>query len=84
MVAYLDGNVLAGPLSELYGVDRTGEVGRCAECGSSGPLTESRVYMGPGMVARCRNCDAVLMTVVERPGETIVRMHALTGIDLAG
>jgi hypothetical protein len=84
MVAYLDGNVLAGPLSELYGVDRTGDTGRCAECGQQATLAESRVYIGPGMVARCANCDAVLMTVVERPGDTLVRMHALTGIDLGG
>ena len=84
MVAYLDGNVLAGPLSELYGVDRTGETGRCAECGWAGALAESRVYVGAGMVSRCRNCGAVLLTGVERPGRAIVRMHALTGLDLAG
>ena len=83
MVTHLDGNVLAGPLSERYGVDRTGEVGRCAECGQSGTLAQSHVYTGAGFVARCSDCGAVLLTVVEGPGETIVRMHALTGIDLS-
>ncbi len=82
MPTYLDGNVLAGPLSERYGVDRTADVGRCASCGQQGTLAQSRVYVGAGLVARCSNCDAVLLTVVERPGETIVRAHALTELDL--
>ncbi|MFC0680220.1 DUF6510 family protein [Lysobacter korlensis] len=82
MVTHLDGNVLAGPLSERYGTDRTAEVGSCAECGQSGSLAQSHVYTGAGFVARCANCGAVLLTVVERPGETVVRVHALTGVDL--
>ena len=82
MPAYLDGNVLAGPLTERFGEDRTAEVGRCAHCGQQGSLAQSRVYVGAGLVARCANCDAVLVTVVERPGETVVRMHALTEVEL--
>jgi Family of unknown function (DUF6510) len=82
MPAYLDGNVLAGPLSERFGVDRTGEMGRCAQCGQRGTLAQSRVYVSAGLVARCANCDAVLLTVVERPGATVVRMHALTELEL--
>ena len=82
MPTYLDGNVLAGPLTERYGSDPTSQMGRCATCGQEGSLAQSRVYVGAGLVARCSNCDAVLLTVVERPGETVVRMHALTGLDL--
>ncbi len=82
MPTYLDGNVLAGPLSERYGSDPTSQVGRCASCGQQGSLAESRVYVGAGLVARCANCDAVLLTVVERPDETLVRVHALTELDL--
>jgi hypothetical protein len=82
MTAPLDGNVLAGPLTEVYGVDRTGSIGRCAHCGKQGALAQSRVYVAAGFVARCANCQAVLLTVVERPGETVVRMHALTELEL--
>jgi Family of unknown function (DUF6510) len=82
MPVYLDGNVLAGPLTERYGFDRTAEVGRCTQCGQRGTLAQSRVYVGAGLVARCSNCDAVLLTVVERPGEVVVRVHALAELEL--
>ncbi len=82
MPAYLDGNVLAGVLSGRYGVDPTGAVGRCAHCGQQAVLAQSRVYVGAGLVARCANCGAVLLTAVEGPGETVVRMHALTEVEL--
>ncbi|WP_332836376.1 DUF6510 family protein [Streptomyces odonnellii] len=63
--AYEDGNVLAGPLSEIFAVDLTGALSRCAHCGSTGPVARLRVYgRAPGLVARCPDCDQVIMRLV--------------------
>lgn len=66
--AYQDGNALAGPLSEIFAVDVTAAVGRCAGCGSTGPVARLRVYgLGPGFVARCPDCDQVVLRLVRGP-----------------
>ncbi|MHB9855488.1 DUF6510 family protein [Streptomyces sp. Tue6028] len=68
--AYQDGNVLAGPLSEIFTVDLTAATGRCAGCGSTGPLAELRVYgPAPGLVARCSHCEQVVLRLVRGPEE---------------
>ncbi len=47
MSAYLDGNVLAGALGEVFAVDVTSATGRCVSCGTSG-ATLSAVPAVPG------------------------------------
>ncbi|HEU5353363.1 MAG TPA: DUF6510 family protein [Actinocrinis sp.] len=65
---YQDGNALAGPLSEIFAVDVTAAVGRCAGCGDTGPVARLRVYgPGPGLVARCPGCDQVVLRLVRGP-----------------
>jgi hypothetical protein len=65
---YLDGNCLAGPLSEIFASDVTVFTGRCAGCGNSGPLATLRVYdHAPGLVARCPHCDDVMLRLVSTP-----------------
>ncbi|WP_439691508.1 DUF6510 family protein [Curtobacterium sp. SP.BCo] len=65
----LDGNALAGVLTDTLGADPTTVVLRCAGCGTLGELARTRVHVSPmGSVARCRGCDTVLVTVVETPG----------------
>ena len=65
---YLDGNALAGPLSELFAVDVTTATGRCVKCGRTGPIATLRVYgRAPGMVARCPHCDHVILRIVRTP-----------------
>lgn len=67
---YRDGNALAGPFSEIFAVDVTAAVGRCTGCGSTGPLARLRVYgPGPGLVARCPDCDQVVLRLVRGPEE---------------
>jgi predicted RNA-binding Zn-ribbon protein involved in translation (DUF1610 family) len=61
----LDGNVLAGPLREIFAMDVTAAVSRCANCGRTGPLAWLRVYPdAPGLVARCPDCGAVVLRLV--------------------
>jgi hypothetical protein len=65
---YTDGNALAGPLRELFAVDMTGAMGRCASCGAEGPVAGMRVYThAPGLVARCPSCQEVVMRLVRGP-----------------
>lgn len=65
---HLDGNALAGPLSELFAVDVTAATGRCVNCGRTGPIASLRVYSrAPGMVARCPQCDQVILRLVRTP-----------------
>jgi hypothetical protein len=60
----LDGNVIAGPLLELYGAEMTTARGSCAHCGAIAQIAELRVYMrAPGAVARCRSCGNVVLVL---------------------
>ncbi|MEU8756340.1 DUF6510 family protein [Streptomyces chartreusis] len=59
---YVDGNALAGPLSEVFAVDVTTATCRCANCGCTGPLARLHVYKhAPGLVARCQQCGSVML-----------------------
>lgn len=62
---YEDGNALGGPLSEIFAVDLTRAVSRCAHCGAQGPVARLRVYgRAPGLVARCADCGEVVLRLV--------------------
>ncbi|GAA1086316.1 DUF6510 family protein [Nocardiopsis metallicus] len=66
--AYLDGNVLAGPLSEVFAVDVTAAERRCARCGDRGAFAQLRVHAdGPGLVACCPNCEVLVLRLVRTP-----------------
>jgi len=65
---HVDGNVLGGALSELFGVDLTVAVGTCAACGYVGEVAKLMVYHhAPGWVARCPGCDEVVLRLVNGP-----------------
>lgn len=82
--SYLDGNAAAGALREVFAVDVTAAVGRCASCGRIDVFAAAHLYtQAPGMVARCAGCDAVLLRVVIRPGETVLDLRGLTYLRLA-
>ncbi len=54
MQRHLDGNVLAGPLSELFRQDMTIALGTCAGCGDVAALAQAMVYdLAPGWTVRC-------------------------------
>jgi hypothetical protein len=65
---YEDGNVLAGPLGEIFAVDVTAATGRCVACGRSDAIAALHVYRhAPGLVARCAGCDEVMLRLVHAP-----------------
>jgi hypothetical protein len=84
-MTHLDGNVVAGPLSEVFVADVTAAIGVCAGCGRTGPLADTRVYPdAPGLVVRCAGCDAVLLRLVAGPGRNWLDLRGLAVLELAG
>src|SRR5947209_1034270 len=61
----LDGNAIAGPLFEYFGIEMTTTVGTCAHCGTPAQIAELVVYAhAPGTVVRCRSCGNVVIVLV--------------------
>jgi hypothetical protein len=83
MDSWIDGNALGGPLHEIFAADMTSMNGRCGNCGHFGPMGEAHVYsQAAGMVARCIECDSVLMRLVSAPDRTFLDMHGLSFVEL--
>lgn len=81
---FVDINSVAGDLREVFAVDVTTATGECLSCGQSGPLAEARLYgRSPGVVMRCRRCDAVLMRVVTGPGRTWLDLRGLAYVQVS-
>lgn len=79
--APLDGNVLGGLLHEVFGTEMTAAVGTCAHCGSRRQVAECVVYLGgPGAVARCRDCLALLMVITKRRTMNCVDLTGLSAL----
>ena len=81
----VDGNALAGPLSDLFAVDLTAASVTCASCRKRQPLTALEVYAGgPALIARCRTCKAVMLRVgrvrsdvlLDLRGTVVLRVNA--------
>jgi hypothetical protein len=60
----VDGNALAGPLSELFAIDLTAASVTCANCGKRQSVAALEVYAGgPARIARCRTCKQVMLRI---------------------
>ena len=70
---FLDGNALAGPLSEVFAIDITGALGTCGGCGAVRAVAEAHLYIhAPAKLLRCPSCDGVLLRLDERGGRIIL------------
>ena len=66
--APLDGNAVAGLLSELFACDATAAAVTCGGCGAVARLGEVRVFGGPmGAIFRCAHCDTAVIRLVRLP-----------------
>jgi Family of unknown function (DUF6510) len=80
----VDGNAIGGLLHEVFGTEMTPATANCASCGATGPVALFSVYLrGPGTVARCRVCSAVLMVIVRAHGMNCVDLRGLARLDVA-
>lgn len=78
----LDGNAIGGLLHEIFGIEMTAATATCANCGATGPVAETVVYLqAPGTVMRCRTCTAVLMVVVRRTDMNCVDLFGLAALE---
>ena len=79
----LDGNALAGALREIFAVDVTAAVVRCAGCGHSGAVATLTVYPhAPGLVARCPGCEAVILRVVRGPDRVWLDLRGTVSLEI--
>jgi hypothetical protein len=80
---WTNGNALAGPLQDVFRPDVTAAVGGCGNCGRTGPMAGVRVFdHAPGVVARCPNCDQVLLRLVRGPGRAWLDQRGLAYLQL--
>jgi uncharacterized Zn finger protein len=69
----LDGNAVAGTLSEIYGDDMTTVLAECASCGQVDPIGGLLAFVrAPGIVLRCTACATVMIRIVQTPKRTLV------------
>ncbi|MEV5148515.1 DUF6510 family protein [Streptomyces sp. NPDC052727] len=65
---HLDGNALAGPLSEVLAVDPTTALWLCPTCRIPSTTAQLHVYgPQPGLTARCPGCSAIALNLVRQP-----------------
>lgn len=80
---HVDGNALAGRLSDLFAFDLTTAIGRCVNCGTSGMIGAAMVYQAaPGTVARCPHCGEVLATIVESADKIWLSLAGISAIEV--
>lgn len=80
---FLDGNALAGSLREVFAVDVTAAISRCAGCGWAGPVAALHVYRhAPGSVARCPGCEAVMLRVVRGPDRAWLDLRGTVNLEI--
>jgi hypothetical protein len=75
----LDGNAVAGELSEIFALDLTTAVVTCADCGATGEFAGAHVYEldGMGTVMRCSACEGVLARMVHARGVLWIEMRGI-------
>jgi hypothetical protein len=79
--SYEDGNCLAGPLAELFTVDVTAAVFRCAGCARTDAVATLHVYHhAPGLVARCPGCQHVVLRLVRSPDAAWLDLTGTTAL----
>lgn len=65
----LDGNAAGGMLREVFALDVTAALARCAGCGSVAPMGALLEYgQAMGVVLRCPTCETAVMRVAHTPG----------------
>ena len=83
MTASVDGNALAGALREIFAVDVTAAVARCAGCGMTGAVATLVVWAhAPGLVARCPGCSDVVLRVVRGPDRAWLDLRGTVALEV--
>jgi Family of unknown function (DUF6510) len=79
----LDGNAIGGLLVEVFGTDVTASIGVCASCGAEGQVATLDVYVhAPGVVGRCRSCEAVMLKIVRSADRTWLDLRGTRSLQI--
>jgi hypothetical protein len=82
MVTHLDGNAIAGALSEIFAVDMTTARSHCRSCGDVAPLATAMVFLKPNTyIVRCHACEDVLFTMQLRSSGNRLDLDALASLE---
>jgi len=80
---YLDGNAVAGEMTEVFAMDVSAAEGQCAHCGTIKHIAEAHVYVKcPGVVARCADCGQILFRFVRVRQRLFLDVRGLTYLGL--
>jgi hypothetical protein len=80
---YLDGNAAAGELNKVFTMDVTTAEEQCAHCGATKRFAEAHLYThGPGIVARCPECDHVILRSVSTQGRVFLDLRGMAYLRL--
>ena len=79
----LDGNARGGVLGEVFVAEITVARSTCGSCGAVREIGALAVYtQAPGSVARCPECDAVLLRVVRAEGRIWLELQGVSCLEL--
>jgi Family of unknown function (DUF6510) len=78
---HIDGNGVAGLLSEIAGADLTAVLRTCQSCGDRRAVGEHLAYRSAGVVLRCSNCADVAVVVGIQDTRLVVEWHGIYEIE---
>ncbi len=79
----LDGNAMAGDLREIFAVDVTVARFMCAGCKHTDAVATLMVWVqSPGLVARCPNCEDVVLRVVRAPDRVFLDLRGSVRLEV--
>jgi hypothetical protein len=79
---WLDGNGIAGLLTEVFETEMTTVDRGCGSCGAHRAIGAHRAYLGAGTVLRCPVCGAVAARISTLPDRHIVRLTGTWQIEM--
>jgi hypothetical protein len=78
---HVDGNAIAGLLTEIFGREMTDVRGRCASCGTINAVGALLVYRsGPGDVIVCPACTTMVLVVSHLPDGPQLHIVAMSWV----
>jgi len=82
-VIRLDGNSIGGILESVFGRDLTEALGICGNCGAERHVGALHVYRAAGIVARCPDCEAVILRIVEAGDQTWIDLQGFATLQVS-
>jgi hypothetical protein len=78
---HIDGNGIAGLLSEIAAADLTAVLRTCQSCGDRRAVGEHLAYPSAGVVLRCSNCGDVAVVIGMQDTRLVVEWHGIYEIE---